>query len=319
MPLPPELATAIAAATEGTDIRSLARAAKELSDAYRAQRPIDRTYMTSAAHRLAYANTRLPATYATTHSALSHTIALLPSLPIASALDLASGPATASWAATQVWPSIDRISLIEQDPDLISLGKQLASDAPTALKSATWHNTDLTTATLDPHDLVICSYAIGELTSSAMTSLIEAAWQATRSLLVLIEPGTVPGFARIKAARAQLIESGAYIVAPCPHANTCPMPDDDWCHFSKRLDRSSLHRHLKSADMGHEDEKFSYIAVSREPVSLASGRILRHPQRRSGHARISVCLDDVISEVTVTRSQKANWKRLRRKEWGDQW
>ena len=320
MTLPPQLASAIATLTARVDTKALAAAATELSDAYRAQRPIGRTYMTSDAHRLAYTATRLPATYAAIHASLSYASQILTDHPFESCLDLGSGPGTAAWAATQIWPNISRLTLVEQDPDLISLGRELAKNGSQNLQSAEWHRADITSETSFPkHDLVICSYAVGELSSDTISGLVDAAWSAANDLLVIIEPGTVPGFTRIRSIRDQLITAGANIVAPCPHAVTCPMADDDWCHFSQRLDRSSLHRQLKSGEMSYEDEKFSYIVVSRRPASLPSGRILRHPDTRRGHTHLSLCTSEGVVQKTVTRSQKADWKRLRRLGWGDAW
>ena len=320
MNLPPDLASAIASATEGIPTSALTHAATELSDAYRARRPIGQTYMTSDAHRLAYAATRLPATYAAVHASLGYTAEILSDYPIESCLDLGAGPGTAAWAATQIWPSIGQITLIEQDADLITLGKQFAQDGPSSLQSADWQRGDLTSlAPLPEHDLVICSYAVGELRPEAVTKLINTAWSITRGILAIIEPGTVPGFAHIRAIRDQLIALDAHVVAPCPHQDACPMSETDWCHFAQRLDRSSLHRQLKSGDLGHEDEKFSYISVSKNPINRPDARVLRHPQRRSGHAHIQICTGDGIRDQTLTRSQKADWKRIRRLDWGDVW
>ena len=320
MTLPPQLISAIATATARLGTKALAEAAAEISDAYRAQRPIGRTYMTSEAHRLAYAATRLPATYAAVHAALRYTAEVLVNHPIESCLDLGAGPGTAAWAAAQIWPNISDLNLMEQDTDLIALGRELSQSGPPGVQTAAWHRADIaSTPSFPEHDLVICSYAVGELTPDSAGRLIEAAWSATRSLLVVVEPGTVPGFANIRRIRDQLISSGAHMVAPCPHIDTCPMSGDDWCHFSQRLDRSSLHRQLKSGEMSYEDEKFSYVAVSKLPISLPSARILRHPDTRRGHTHLSLCTREGLAQTTVTRSQKANWKRLRRLGWGDTW
>jgi hypothetical protein len=36
-------------------------------------------------------------------------------------------------------------------------------------------------------------------------------------------------------------------------------PETEWRHFATRFERSSLHRCIKNAELGHEDEKYSYV------------------------------------------------------------
>jgi hypothetical protein len=36
-------------------------------------------------------------------------------------------------------------------------------------------------------------------------------------------------------ARDVVIRGGATVIAPCPHALTCPMPNTSWCHFKQRI------------------------------------------------------------------------------------
>src|SRR5690349_10640967 len=76
-------------------------------------------------------------------------------------------------------------------------------------------------------DLVIASYLVGELGDPERRDLVDASWARTRNMLVIVEPGTPAGYARIIAARAQLIASGAYVAAPCPHDRTCPLHAPD--------------------------------------------------------------------------------------------
>ncbi len=92
-------------------------------------------------------------------------------------------------------------------------------------------------------------------------------WAKTNDTLLIVEPGTPSGYQRILDARAQLIKNGAHVIAPCPHDDACPLVKPDWCHFSQRLQRSRVHKQLKSAELPYEDEKFIYVALSRAPVA----------------------------------------------------
>jgi ribosomal protein RSM22 (predicted rRNA methylase) len=117
------------------------------------------------------------------------------------------------------------------------------------------------------------SYMLGELPAAAAERLVQRAWAASNQALVIVEPGTKVGFAMVERIRARMIATGAEIAAPCPHLQKCPMAaTDDWCHFSQRLERTAEHRRLKKGDLGHEDEKFSYVLEDRCSASGIANR-----------------------------------------------
>jgi ribosomal protein RSM22 (predicted rRNA methylase) len=93
----------------------------------------------------------------------------------------------------------------------------------------------------------------------------------------------------------------------------------DWCHFAARVERTAEHRRLKDATLGHEDEKFSYVAFARPEVQIPQARIVRHPKIFSGYAQLALCREGEIANSTVTRSMKEDWRRLKRLGWGDRW
>jgi ribosomal protein RSM22 (predicted rRNA methylase) len=93
----------------------------------------------------------------------------------------------------------------------------------------------------------------------------------------------------------------------------------DWCHFSARVERTAEHRRLKQAELGHEDEKFSYVAASRVQPDRATARIVRHPQRLRGHVKLQLCAEDGLRQETVTRSQKEKYRAVKRVDWGSRW
>ncbi|MBI1788064.1 MAG: methyltransferase type 11 [Acidobacteria bacterium] len=218
----------------------------------------------------------MPATYAVLHAVLSE----LRGLPIRSLLDLGAGPGTAAWAVSSLFADLERVTLVELDSRFTEIGNRLHPPGP-----VDWRAADLrVTPRLEPHDLVVCSYLLGELEDGVASRLLRAAWESAGEALVAIEPGTPRGFARIRVLRDELIALGAHLAEPCPHAAACPMREPDGCHFAQRLERTSLHRRAKSGTLGYEDESYSYVAVTRRPMDRALSRILRHPIQRPGHA-----------------------------------
>ncbi len=327
MRLPEELHDAIAAQAERFPLAELARASREVSAQYQADKPSGGTWK-SEAHRIAYLLARMPATYAATVGAFQELRRVLPQAEMRTVLDLGAGPGTAIWAAAEVFPQLQRATLLEHDLRMLQLGRTLASAATCPLLSAaTWINADLGRATsFDAHDLVVLSYALGEIPEAVRIRALEAAWAAAETL-VIIEPGTPKRFSIVLDARARLIEAGAQLLAPCPHSSCCPLANHaDWCHFAARVERTSLHRRLKNAELGHEDEKFSYLIACKPSLITAkvracvpAARITRRPASHTGHIQLTLCTPAGIKEETIARSQKPAYRQARRADWGGMW
>ena len=312
MPLPSELRQAIERELEQVDRTQLSHAAEQITGDYKRGR--FRGALNSEESRAAYLITRLPATFAANERVFREVARLTQELQPRSVLDLGAGPGTATWAARQVWPELQKSTLIESNWELLQLGQRLAGDL--ALE---WIEADLNSlAAFPPADLVVISYAIGELKSFAV--VVQKAWDSAQKMLVVIEPGTPRNFVVVTEIRRQLIESGGYPVAPCPHTNECPMAAAaDWCHFAVRVERTSEHRKLKGGALGYEDEKFSYVAFSKTPAPRAEARIVRHPDIHGGHIKLTLCTPEGLRSSTVTRSQKQLFRAARKAEWGDAW
>ena len=141
--------------------------------------------------------------------------------------------------------------------------------------------------------------------------------QMDEAKLLVIEPGTPQGFARIAQVRAAFMAEGAHLIAPCTHMNSCPMTDPDWCHFSVRLARRREHMHAKKATVPFEDEKFSYLIASRQPGALEGARILSPPVQSKADVKFKLCGQNGLSQQSVARRDKAEYKRVRKLQWGD--
>jgi ribosomal protein RSM22 (predicted rRNA methylase) len=319
MHLPSHLKNAIELLLEKFPADILSKASKELSHRYREERGKPINFMNSEAHRLAYLLARMPATFAAVSNVFDKFNRHVPNIQLSSLLDLGAGPGTASWAAVEQFKELRLITLLEQDAKLIELGKNLIKQAnQPILKQAVWQQKNLLSdSTFDTHDLLVISYALGELPESELLPFLNRCWNSTRKALVIVEPGTMHGFSLIKKARQELIQKEAYIAAPCPHTFACPMPSNDWCHFSVRLERSSQHRLAKGGSLGYEDEKFSYIIATKEAPWPATERILRHPLKRPGHSCFELCTIEGIQKKTISKRDPELYRAAKKLEWGD--
>ncbi len=268
---------------------------------------------------LAYALARMPATYAAVAACLNALMEARGDFHPGSLLDVGAGPGTATWAALQAYPSLHRVDLLDANNALRGLALTLSAEQVQGVPFDYRQDDARSGIVAMPQaDLVIASYMIGEIDTSARTAFATELWQKTRNTLLVVEPGTPAGYARIVALRAQLIAQGAQVVAPCPHDLTCPLDKPDWCHFAQRLARSRAHKQIKGAELPFEDEKFSYVVLAREAVAPRPARILAPPLVTKADMRVKLCQPDGKADiVTFPRRDKQTYARMRRLGWGD--
>ena len=317
MELPPQLRQAVDRALNGRRPADLAATAAALSQRYREERRDGRLHVASDEDALAYLAVRLPATYAAVRASFAAIKQARPDFAPKTALDIGAGPGTALWAAADCWPDLADALLVEASPVFRTCGEALAREA--SVPHIAWRIVDVAADTIDcpPRDLVTLAYALNELAPEVRQPVLRRLWQATADTLVIVEPGTPAGWQRIVAARAQLIEAGAHVLAPCPHAHACPLELPDWCHFAERVARSRLHRLAKEAERPWEDEKFSYVAVSRTPSSTSAARVIARARKGSGRVTLKLCRDDGSArEQLFSRRDGTLFKRAWRSDWG---
>lgn len=317
MLLPQSLLRAIDRVTQSVDHKRLYKSAEELSFRYRNPSPHSQKFIQTEEECLAYLCTRLPATFAANYYVFSEIIKQGLEKDISSILDLGSGSGAALWAASEIFKTLNTYTLLERDARLIAIGKELIKESEVSFSSE-WLLGDYTTSIdTDPHDLVVISYSLGEVDSKKWEQVLSVAIKQTKKLLVILEPGTPLGYKKLMKMREFLIRQNLYMVAPCPHNKPCPMTEKQWCHFSQRLPRTTLHKNLKNATLGFEDEKFSYIILSKQPYIKEGYRIINTPLRRSGYIELDVCstFDGLLKQKT-SKKEKSFFDRVKKLEWG---
>ena len=270
------------------------------------------------ADALAYALSRMPATYAAVTASLNALIEIRPDFAPDSLLDVGAGPGTATWAAAETFPSLQGFVLLDANDALRTLALSLFSDS-FRLRDLAYERGEARSALAkaDTADLVIASYMIGEIGAAEQKALAELMWQKTGDTLLVVEPGTPAGYARIIALRERLIAEGAHVVAPCPHDGKCPLAAPDWCHFTQRLQRSRAHKQIKSAELPYEDEKFAYVALTRTPVAKRPARVLAQPEVTKAAVVTKLCTTGGLVLATVPRRDKAAYQQARKQRWGE--
>jgi ribosomal protein RSM22 (predicted rRNA methylase) len=318
--LPAALRAALDRALVGVPRKGLTERAARTSEAYRAGKPSSGV-IREPEDALAYALTRLPATYAACASVFAEAASSAPGFAPRSLLDAGAGTGAASWAAAEIWPKLATITWLDASLPFLNLAALLAAGGPPALRASESRRADLTSAGPWPKaDLIVASYALAEITLDDQRSTVRELWEACEGVLVLVEPGTPAGYARILAARSHLIAAGAAILAPCPHEEVCPLIGSDWCHFSVRLPRSRDHRLAKGAEVPFEDERFSYLIAARPGIAAEPRRprVLAPPRTAKPGIALKLCgVDGQVEQRLVPKRDKAAYAVARRLDWGD--
>lgn len=314
--LPAELQAALTRNAEGLSRTDAAQRADAISQTYRSGGGSSR--IRSSADALAYALARMPGTYAAIAASLNALTEIDPDFAPQSLLDVGAGPGTATWAASEAFASLATFTLLDANAALRDLATQLVTSQP-RLETLRYNSGDARKALTEAPeaDLLVASYVINELNESERAALADMMWAKTHDTLLVVEPGTPAGYAHIVSLRDRLIAKGAHVIAPCPHDAACPLTKPDWCHFTQRLQRSRAHKHLKGADLPYEDEKFSYVILSRTPPAQRPARVLAQPLVTKIAVTAKICTLGGVTTANIPHRDKTAYKRAKKWDWGD--
>lgn len=309
-----------ASAARLCDIKALEAAARRMQKKYatKSLEPLD-----GLAEHVAYVLCRMPATFAASIQALRHLKSVIPNFAPTTILDVGSGPGTASAASMLTYPSIRHGVGLERSGEFCQLAQQLMASIPQVGTSfrATLYDVERQKPPQEPYDLLIASYAMGELSEP-----VQDRWCAYAkdhvSVLLFVEPGTPQGWRCLMHCREKLLSMGASLLAPCPHSHLCPFTGADaWCHEAVRLPRTALHRRLKGGELGYEDEKLCYLAATfdqRLTRVVPPCRIVHAPRHRHGHTHLVLCTHRGALEPTIiSRKYGELYRQAREARWGD--
>ena len=313
MELPVEIRKTIEEIASDYPLVTLKTVAKKLSDNYLNKKKPNDGYINDEVEVVAYAITRMPATFGALSFALSKSLELVNG-SINSVIDIGTGTGNSIIACRNLIS--DKISMIcmEKSPEMLNFCKKLYDNT-----SIRYINEDITKSSLNEQaDLVIASYMFNELSDLEKRDALNKIISYSQKYILIVEPGTPEAYKQMMTIREYFIREGFNVIAPCPHQKECPLSKDDWCHFVSRVSRSKLHKLLKDGDVPYEDEKFTYLFLSRENPNTVDDRVLRHPIINKGNISITTCNKDCsLKQYLFTRKDKVKYKAAKKINAGD--
>lgn len=290
--------------------------ASSLSQRYRNNQGTGERMLTEEIDAVVYSIVRMPATFGAVSAALHYALQCSKFSP-KTLLDVGAGTGAAVWAADAIF-DLDSVICLEREAAMRKLGGLYMADGGLHAKEIEWEDYEVGKNTVQHQaDLVIVSYMLNEIAEHKRPELLKSLWQATKGMLLFVEPGTPAGYHGLLKSRELLLRLGAYIAAPCPHERSCKVKDPNWCHFTCRIQRSRLHRILKEGDAPYEDEKYFYMAFTKFPVLQAKARILRHPLIEKGMITLELCGQKENKTVKIRKRDGMLFKAAKKSKCGD--
>jgi len=163
-----------------------------------------------------------------------------------------------------------------------------------------------------PLDLVMAGGLINELPRRTEEDLVRAALAALapHGVALLQEPALRHTSRRLHRLRDSLLASGAAtVLAPCTHANPCPMLEGerDWCHERRPwLPPPMLRQLASSTGLRRRDLRFAYLALGAPgapslPGREQASRVVSAPLGGKGRLELMLCSDQGRRRVVLLK------------------
>lgn len=273
---------------------------------------------------LAYLAMRVPATYAQIYGALESVQEVIPSWQPKSILDIGSGPGTGVWAAKSVWPDLEEAVCIDQDRNLLSLGKEIADTSELSVR-VSWKLQDVRRGleNSSAYDLVIVGNVFNELSAAEGEKLLGQAFNACKGVLLVVEPGTPLGAGIVQSTAQKLAHAGKLLA---PYVNGAFVKSDDYfLHFPQRFIRPEFQRrvrqHMRDSSLmasDWEDAKYAYAAISKIPSEHTFwGRCVGPVHIQKGFLEVPVLTSEGITTVKVMKRNKEQYALAKGLKWGE--
>jgi ribosomal protein RSM22 (predicted rRNA methylase) len=159
----------------------------------------------------------------------------------------------------------------------------------------------------DSSDLKIFGNSLVETTDS-----MDLLFDSPFNNMLIIEPGTLKHFQRLRKIRDKFAKDNVTIHFPCSAGKQCPMAQDNWCHFHvNRFLLPFIQRMSNVAGRKNHRHNFSAFLFENGKATPKNQnwRILSKTRKAKGTAIRYICNGDRVFEAVLNKKEKSDSNR----------
>lgn len=286
----------------GLNKEVLTQKREQLTLKYKTNEAVNKSVFESNQDSAVYAISRMPATFAVICTLLSDLIKQEKLKGISSVSDIGSGTGAGFFACRELFGDV-KISLFERDSNMI----QIFDKFETGVKVQRFDF--LKDEISEKSDLVMSNYVFSELNEEGRKLALQKMLDASNKYVLIVDTGTPRTYENFMKLKKLVLEKGYKILAPCM-SDKCGLKND-YCQFYARVERSSLLKLSKSAELSYEDEKYFYLLIAKEDFvqDFEERRVIRRPQIKTNFVELKLCSKNGVAEEKFTKKDKTLFKK----------
>lgn len=278
---------------------------EQLTLKYKTSQAVNKSVFGSREDSAVYAISRMPSTFAVIYTLINDLLKQDKIKNIGSVIDIGSGTGAGYFACKELFDNVS-VSLFERDKNMIEIFDKFETGENVKRFDFLKDSID------ESADLVMSNYVFSELNEEGRKTALKKMLDCSNKYVLIVDTGTPRTYENFMKLKKMVSEMGYNVIAPC-NSEKCGLKND-YCQFYARVERSSLLKLSKSAELSYEDEKYFYLLISKD-VELDNEdekRVIRRPQIKTNFVELKLCSKNGVFDEKFTKKDKVSYQRARK-------
>lgn len=278
---------------------------EQLTLKYKTSQAVNKSVFGSREDSAVYAISRMPSTFAVIYTLINDLLKQDKIKNIGSVIDIGSGTGAGYFACKELFDDVS-VSLFERDKNMIEIFDKFETGENVKRFDFLKDSID------ESADLVMSNYVFSELNEEGRKTALKKMLDCSNKYVLIVDTGTPRTYENFMKLKKMVSEMGYKVIAPC-NSEKCGLKND-YCQFYARVERSSLLKLSKTAELSYEDEKYFYLLISKD-VELDNEdekRVIRRPQIKTNFVELKLCSKNGVFDEKFTKKDKVSYQRARK-------